>query len=115
MTRPPSGIYKIINLFNNKVYIGQSKNIWNRRKQHWTALYHNHHENAQMQKDWNKYSKYFRFEVVEYCDISALNDREKYWIDYYNSIEDGYNQGWSPYKRKTKKNSVKVIGYRKRS
>ena len=51
MTLPPSGIYKITNLNNGKVYIGQSQNIYFRRKQHFTALRTRRHENTQMQKD----------------------------------------------------------------
>lgn len=51
MTLPQSGIYKITNLNNGRVYIGQSKNVWGRRKQHWTALRGGHHENERMQKD----------------------------------------------------------------
>ena len=53
-----------------------------------------------MQKDWNKSSRGFRWDVVEYCSLDKLNEREKYWIDKYNSIEEGYNKGWVPFKRK---------------
>jgi len=31
------------------------------------------------------------FEVLEECDKNQLNDREKYWINYYKSNELGYN------------------------
>ena len=51
MPLPPSGIYKITNLKNGKVYIGQSQNIYFRRKQHFTALRAHRHENTQMQTD----------------------------------------------------------------
>lgn len=33
----------------------------------------------------------FVFEIVEECDIDQLNEREKYWINYYNSFNHGYN------------------------
>lgn len=117
MTKSPSGIYKITNLANNQVYIGQSENMFLRRKQHFVALRHGSHPNAQMQKDYTtQRGHYFRWDVVEYCEINNLNEREKYWIDKYNSINCGYNQGWQPYKRKTKKTSAKVkkYGYRKK-
>jgi hypothetical protein len=53
-----------------------------------------------MQKDFTaQKGRSFRWDVVEFCDLKKLNDREKYWIDYYNSIKDGYNCGWVPYKR----------------
>jgi hypothetical protein len=31
------------------------------------------------------------FEIVEECAESQLNIKERYWIDYYNGVEDGYN------------------------
>jgi len=33
----------------------------------------------------------FSFEILEECPESALNERERYWIDFYCSIENGYN------------------------
>ena len=116
MTRQPSGIYKITNNANGKVYIGQSQNIFMRRRQHFMELSSGRHPNKNMQNDWNKNNKYFRWDVLEYCSISELNDREKYWIDKYNALEKGYNIDWVPYKRKIKKiTNRKKIGYRKRS
>lgn len=93
MTASPSGIYKITNNKNGKVYIGQSQNMFLRHKQHFILLRHGHHENKLMQADWSRDSKGFRFDVIEYCPIDKLNEREKYWIEKYNSIEKGYNQG----------------------
>ena len=34
---------------------------------------------------------HFKIEIIEECDNSLLNDREKYWIQYYNSLINGYN------------------------
>lgn len=33
----------------------------------------------------------FSFEIMEYCNPTDLNDREKVWIDYFSSQEWGYN------------------------
>lgn len=33
----------------------------------------------------------FSFEVLEECERSALNDRETYWIEFYQSQYHGYN------------------------
>lgn len=114
MTRPLSGIYKITNQVNGKIYIGQSKNVYERRAEHFTALRHKKHPNKAMQRDWNKDNRGFRFDVIEFCPLAALNDREKYWIEKLNTIEKGYNQGWVPYKRKKSKKPVyRVRGYRR--
>ena len=34
----------------------------------------------------------FTCEVIEECPIEKLNERETYWIVYYNSMENGYNK-----------------------
>lgn len=36
-------------------------------------------------------SENFHAEEIEECDNSLLNEREKYWINFYNSYSDGYN------------------------
>lgn len=113
MTRSPIGIYKITNNKNEKVYIGQSQNMYERWKQHRTALKNGNHPNKEMQKDWSKSSRGFRWDVVEYCSLEKLNEREKYWIDKYNSIEEGYNQGWVPFKRKNENKKTKTRRYGK--
>lgn len=116
MSVPPSGIYKITNMLNGKVYIGQTQNLWKRKAQHFVALRRGHHENREMQKDWDTNNRGFRWDIVEYCSLEQLNDREEYWINQYDSINKGYNQGWVPYKRKVKKAPKrKIKGYRKRS
>lgn len=87
-----TGIYKLTNLKNQKVYIGQATDISERLKQHIKAglgidtpnnmLY------AAMMKDG---VENFTFEVLEECERSALNDRETYYIEFYRSQEHGYN------------------------
>ena len=51
MTRPLSGIYKITNQLNGKVYVGQSQNVYEREAEHFTALRHKKHPNKDMQCD----------------------------------------------------------------
>ena len=104
MSKLPSGIYKITNLKNGKVYIGQSENIFVRRKQHFSALNYGYHSNLDMQADFTaQRGRGFRWDILEYCSVKELNVREKYWIEQYDSIERGYNKGWVPYKRKVQK------------
>lgn len=87
-----TGIYKLTNLKNQKVYIGQAADISERFKQHikcglgidtpsnmlYTAMMKDGVEN-------------FTFEVLEECDRATLNDREKYYISFYRAQEHGYN------------------------
>lgn len=101
MTRPLSGIYKITNQLNGKCYIGQSKNVYERKAEHFTALRRNRHPNREMQKDWNKSNRAFRFDVVEWCGLKELNEKELEWIKRCGSMgEKGYNLEWVPYTRK---------------
>ncbi len=89
-----SGIYKITNVINNKVYIGSSKDIYRRWIQHKNKLNHNKHLNRHLQFAWNKYGEEnFTFEIIELCDEESLLINEQKWYEYYNSGEDkyGYN------------------------
>jgi hypothetical protein len=45
-----------------------------------------------MYKDFKKYGiDNFSFGVLEECTLDKLDEREIYWIKYYNSYNDGYN------------------------
>lgn len=86
-----SGIYYIENQINNKKYIGQSNNIKDRWRRHISELNKNKHHNDYLQKSWNKYGENnFVFEIIEYCSIENLDDREQYWIDFYNTMDRGF-------------------------
>ena len=85
------GIYKITNQINNKIYIGQSQNISQRWKSHRS---HYQKDDYPIYRAMRKYGlENFTFEVIEECTLEELNDREKYWIKYYNShnLLNGYN------------------------
>ena len=89
------GIYKIENLINHKCYIGQSINIqarWNKEKK--VAFNKNAKEyEYPISRAFRKYGiENFSFEIIEECNRSKLNEREKYWISFYNSFFSGYNQ-----------------------
>ena len=89
-----SGIYCIENITTHKRYIGQSKNIPYRIKQHLYELRNNKHYNSYLQKAWNKYGEDdFNFYPLEYCDIDILDDKEKYYIEQFNTADNkyGYN------------------------
>ena len=88
------GIYKITNLLTEQAYIGQSVNVADRWKQHCKcglgidASATNKLYNA-MQKYgvWN-----FSFELLEQIhQRNLLNEKEKFWIEMYQSNKFGYN------------------------
>lgn len=86
------GIYKIENLINGKIYIGQSIDIEKRWSTHVSILNQNHHYNPHLQNAWNKYGiENFKFSIIEECTQYELNDREIYWIEQYDSFKNGYN------------------------
>lgn len=84
------GIYKI-NYPNGKVYIGLSTNIKRRIKEH----NHNSHNNLPpCDAAIKKYGQITEIEILEFVnDINKIEEREKYWIKYYqsNNKEKGYN------------------------
>ena len=89
------GIYKITNLYNNKVYIGCSKNIKHRWNAHQSEArlpqYPQYHYS--IHKAFRKYGlENFKFEIVELTDEELLFEREQYWITYYDSYNNGYNE-----------------------
>lgn len=84
-----SGIYKITNIINNKIYIGSAVNLKEREYEHFRRLNKNNHCNIILQNSYNKYKvENFKFEVIEKCDKKDLINKEQYYIDllkpYYN-------------------------------
>ena len=86
------GIYSITNILNGKRYIDQTYNFKYRWMRHRSYLKHNSEHNAHLQNAWNKYgSNNFRFEIIEKCPFEKLDEREIYWINYFDSKNSGYN------------------------
>lgn len=105
------GIYKIVNLINNKVYIGQSINIEDRFR---------HHKNTAFNKNAEAYKyplyqairKYgienFKFEIIEECSVSDLDKKENFYMEQYNSLSYGYNQVYAQ-QAGTKKTPKEIV------
>ena len=90
-----SGIYKITNTVNGKVYIGQAKNLNTRFANHLYRIKRKEHHNEYLQRAFDKHGETnFIYEIVEeISDLYILDSREKYWIDHYGGINsiDTYN------------------------
>jgi group I intron endonuclease len=89
------GIYKIINVVNNKFYVGSTVNISRRRARHFSELRNNRHNNKYLQSAWNKYGEQaFVFVVVEEVpkgkDILAA---ENVWLKEHVGKDHCYNLG----------------------
>lgn len=82
-------IYKIENLINHKIYIGQTNNIKRRFSEHKARGYEINSHKA-LYYAFDKYGvENFKFEIIE--ETEDYNEREKYWIKYYDSYKNGYN------------------------
>jgi group I intron endonuclease len=91
-----SGIYKITNKLNGRIYIGSSKLFKLRWKQHSKALRNNKHSNKFLQRDFNKCGEgVFVFEIVEGTDGKTKEERllieEVYINQYFDSGKECYN------------------------
>ena len=107
-------IYKITNIINNKVYIGQTVNTLKNR---WCK--HCHSNGCKML--YNAILKYgkdnFTQEIIETVPIDKLDEREIYWISFYKSNEkqfgynilQGGNLGRKGFSKLTKEEVNKII------
>jgi group I intron endonuclease len=90
------GIYKITNLINGKVYIGQSIDIKQRWFKHKSAAFNIADKNYEypLYRAIRKYGlDNFLFEVLEECSKDELCEKEKFYIAKYHAHgKCGYNQ-----------------------
>jgi hypothetical protein len=79
---PQSGIYCIENTKNGKIYIGSSKNMYQRLHVHRIYLNNKVHQNQKLQNSWNKHTENsFICYSLEMCSHNDLTKKEQYWID----------------------------------
>lgn len=93
MAKKICGVYKITNIVNWKFYIGSSKDIEHRWRQHKNQLNENQHGNLYLQNAWNKYGgANFKFEIIEECSPKIQFEREQFYLNELNPFGDhGYN------------------------
>ena len=88
-----TGIYKITNQINGKVYIGQSVNIEQRWKAHRSRPFNPKapQYSSPLYKAIRKYGLInFTFEVIEECKQDVLNEKEEYYIALYSANDKNY-------------------------
>ena len=87
-----TGIYKITNIKTNQCYIGQSVDLRNRLRDHIKAGLGINSSNNKFYLELKALGpEAFMYEIIEECPRIALNERERYWIDFYDSTNFGYN------------------------
>lgn len=89
-----SGIYKITNLDTQRAYIGRSTDVKKRLTEHVKGAFNistiadQEIHRVMGREGIDKFS----FEILEKVEKEKLNEREKYWIDFYQTQSYGYNQ-----------------------
>ena len=86
-------IYLIFNDVNDKVYVGQTIQSLNKRfNGHCCYSKTDRSVNMYIKRAIHKYGRdKFHIKRIEECPIKELSKREKYWINYYDSYNNGYN------------------------
>lgn len=89
------GIYKIINVVNNKFYVGSAVDLKRRKTRHFSELRNNKHPNGRLQNSWNKHGEQaFVFVVVEdLSDDADLLAAENVWLKEHVGKDYCYNLG----------------------
>ena len=86
-------IYKITNDINDKVYVGKTLlTLEERFRQHCNDSQKTLKEKRPLYSAMKKYGiEHFSISLIEKVDILELSNREKYWIQQFNSFHFGYN------------------------
>lgn len=89
------GIYKIINVVNNKFYVGSAVDLKRRKTRHFSELRTGKHNNRHLQAAWVKYGEQaFVFVVVEELpDDADLLAAENVWLKEHVGKDYCYNLG----------------------
>lgn len=88
------GIYAIYNSQSGKIYVGQSKDLARREKDHFRELRKGTHHNKYLQRAYQKYGEVaFHFITLERCPVEKLDEKEKNWIAQMGTMDSriGYN------------------------
>ena len=91
--KDPSGIYKVTNIKTNEVYVGKSTTVATRWQNHTKSAFGLEGvADSQFQRALKKYGiQNFTWELLEEVPKDKLTEREKYYIDLYDTTKYGYN------------------------
>lgn len=102
------GIYKVTSP-SNRVYIGQSVNIERRLKRYKSLSI----KTKKQTKLWRSLIKHgcenHIYEILEVCKEDELNERERYWQEFYDSVDNGLNCHYTKTKDKSGKVSLETL------
>lgn len=92
-TSTVTGIYKITNIITGECYIGQAADIAARWSEHAKCgLGIDTPAGNKLYKAMQEYGlQSFSWELLEKCDRAELNEKERYYIGLYDSVNYGYN------------------------
>jgi group I intron endonuclease len=100
------GVYKITNISNNKIYIGSSKRLTYRIRQHKSNYRHGRGDNKNLQSEY--VDDKFIFDIIEVCD--NYKEREQFYIDTLKPEYNIYRNSTSPLGHKLSSETKKKIG-----
>jgi group I intron endonuclease len=89
-----SGVYGWKNVLTGKWYVGGSVHIERRKATHLKELNNGTHSGSKLLRAWRKYgSQVWEFTILEECFPvrETLLAREQYWLNFYDSCNNGYN------------------------
>jgi len=87
-----SGVYTIVNIKSNKIYIGSTQRLNRRWNEHKYMLRNNKHSNPHLQHSYNKYGlEYFKFVILKECPVDNLLDLEDYYRTAYSKYYTLYD------------------------
>lgn len=87
-----TGIYKISNIIDDRIYIGSAYDFTRRIRRHKSELKHNKHYNIKLQRFVNKYGlDTLIFELILECSKEDLLINEQFYLDTFINLSKDFN------------------------
>jgi hypothetical protein len=91
------GIYLLSFDSFNHCYVGQSVNVELRYKKHCYLLKNRKHYNTRIDSIYNRYKQLPELHILETTDISNLTVKEDFWINEFDTLNNGLNMRTSEF------------------